>query len=204
MTTVSLNYEALILQGITDAGGQPDDINLLTEDDVKTLGTLAAQRGAQQRSPNEPTPAPDTLAVPKDGEIFELTLNAEDADPIEMVRGDGYNNADNWEFKGPRVTGTQTKKFKLVSIGYQPNAEAVNKALAEHGTSALGQWREVFKKKYPHPDGKGPICFTGSEWVPPGRRRRFPCVLIVRGVWCSDFLWIDGFRDDWRFVVELK
>ena len=205
MTTVTLDYEALILQGITDAGGQPDDVNLLTEDDIKALGTLAAQRGAQQRSPNEPTPSPDVLAVPQDGEIFELTLDGDATDPIGMVRGDGYNDADKWKFNGPKATGTQTRRFKIMSVGYQTNAEAVNTALAEHGTPALGQWREAFKKKYARPDGKGPIGFTGSEWVGPDRRRYFPCVSAGGGVWDSSFYWVGrGFGDDWRFVVELK
>ncbi|HEY4508101.1 MAG TPA: hypothetical protein VJJ55_00400 [Candidatus Paceibacterota bacterium] len=205
MTTVTLDFETLILQGITDAGGQPEDANLLTEGDIKALGTLAAERGAQQRSPNQPTPAPTTLAVPRDGEIFELTLNADDADPIGMVRSDGYNDADKWEFNGPKVNGTQTRRFKIVSVGYQANAEAVNKALAEHGTPAPGQWREAFKKKCPRPDGKGPIGFTGSEWVAPRRGRRLPCVSGFGDSWISGFFWlVVVFRGGWRFVVELK
>ena len=205
MTTVSLDFEALILQGITDAGGQPDDLNLLTEDDIKALGTLAAQRGAQQRSPNEPTPSPDVLAVPQDGEIFELTLDGDATDPIGMVRGDGYNDADKWKFNGPKATGTQTRRFKIMSVGCQTNAEAVNTALAEHGTPALGQWREAFKKKYARPDGKGPIGFTGSEWVYPRRLRGFPCVRGGGAVWNSYFDWVVlDFDDYWRFVVEVK
>jgi len=205
MQTITLDYEALVLQGITDAGGQPEDAHLLTEDDVKALGTLAAKRGAEQRSLNAPLAAPDILAVPNDGEIFELTLNADDADPIGMVRGDGHDNPDKWEFKGPKVTGTHTKKFKLVRVGYQPNAEAVNKALAEHGTPALGQWREAFKKKYPRSDGKGPIGFTGSEWVSPDGDRFFPCVVVGGDSWGLSFYWLDGyFSGRWRFAVEVK
>ncbi|MDP2593447.1 MAG: hypothetical protein Q8P52_02240 [bacterium] len=204
MITVTLDYEALIYQGITDAGGQPDDINLLTEDDVKTLGRLAAERGAEQRSPNQPTLALTTLAVPKNGEIFELTFNADDADPIGMVQSDGYSEAYMWKFKGPKVTGTPTRRFKIMSVGHQSNTEAVNKALAEHGTPALGQWREAFRRKYPRHDGEGPIGFTGSEWEDPYRICLFPCVSNGGDTWDSYFYWLnDDVRARWRFVVEL-
>ena len=150
-----------------------------------------------------PTATPEFLTVPQDGEIFDLTLDGDSIDPIAMVRGNGYKNADQWEFKGPKVTGTQTKKFKLVSVGYQPNADAVNKALAQHGAPALGQWREAFKEKYRLPDGKGPIGFTGSEWAHPFRE--FPHVADEGGVWRSYFYWFDRvLRAAWRFAVEVK
>ena len=200
MTTISLDFKALILQGIADAGGQPEDAHLLTEDDVKNLGRLAAERGAQQRSP-------DALTVPKDGEIFELTLNTDDANPIGMVRDDGYENPDLCKFEGPEVNGTHTKRFKLVRVGNQPHALAVNRALSKHGTPALGQWREAFKKKYPRHDGHGSVGFTGAVWVFPeyGGIRSFPFV-VGRG-----FLWSSGFRGlgndfdvRWRFAVEVK
>ena len=198
MTTVTLDYETLILKGITAGGGQPEDENLLTEDDVKNLGRIAAKRGIEQRSL---TPTD----IPKDGEIFELTHpGVRDADPIGMMCGD-VSDPDKFEFKGQEIKGTQTKKFKLVSVGPQPNVEAVNKVLAEHGTPALGQWRQAFMEKYPHPDNKSYIGFTGSEWVGPKGSCLFPYLGGCGVSWDSGFCSIgENFGAFWRFAVEVK
>lgn len=198
-TTNILDLLALIFQGIADAGGVPEDANLLTEEDVISLGRLVAERGMRQRSPNAKLdPAPKFLPLPKDGEVFELTIDGDAVDPIEMVRGDGYNNPEQWQFNGPKVVGTQTRRFKLVGVGYQRNGGAINKVIAKHGTPALGQYREAFKEKY---GCRKLVGFTGSEWVDPFGRR-FPC---VREGFSDFFLFFDeDFDDRWRFAVEVK
>ena len=49
MTTVALNYEELILEGITGAGGLPEDIEHVRQEWLTELGTKAANIGAKKR-----------------------------------------------------------------------------------------------------------------------------------------------------------
>lgn len=112
--------------------------------------------------------------VPEAGEVFELTID-EPIDPVEMIRMDGYNPT-GWVSRGPNVSSWVTRKFKLVVIGYSSSFIKLNAELKEVGKPALGQWREAFKEKYPHSDGKGPIGFTGSVWLSPHNRPFSPCI----------------------------
>lgn len=54
------------------------------------------------------------LPFPAEGVEFELTLDGDTVDPLEMVRKDVYTGA--WEFNGPKVVGKQTRKFKLLPL----------------------------------------------------------------------------------------
>lgn len=140
-----------------------------------------------------------SFPIPPDGEKFELTINGDEVDPMEMVKADGYKNPRIWEFGGGpskweyncrRVEGIQTTHFKLVRAHkYQLSVQDVNEELGKHGGLALGQWRESFRKKY-HPDGKGPIGFAGSTWVDPHGDLLFPYLVDGGGVWRSDFHWV--------------
>ena len=66
-------------------------------------------------------PIPNFPQYPPDGVEFELTLDGDAVsnDPTEMVRRDGYGSPEKWKFTGKKVSGIQTRRFKLVSIGYQ-------------------------------------------------------------------------------------
>ncbi|HTE48470.1 MAG TPA: hypothetical protein VK675_01010 [Candidatus Paceibacterota bacterium] len=145
------------------------------------------------------------LLVPEDQEVFELTIESNTIYPTEMLRADGGDNPNKLKFKGPSISGEQTKKFKLFRVHNQLNADEANKSLAVYGAPALGQWREAFKKKYPRPDGKGPIAFTGSEWLDPYRRRAYPFLLDGSTAWYSGFRWFDhGINISWRIAFEIK
>ncbi len=48
-TLETLDYETLLREGIAEAGGQEEDLNLLTADDFKNLGKTAAERGVKKR-----------------------------------------------------------------------------------------------------------------------------------------------------------
>ena len=48
-TATTIDYESLILKGIIEAGGQTEDITLLTEDDLVALGRMAAERVIKKR-----------------------------------------------------------------------------------------------------------------------------------------------------------
>jgi len=184
------DYEALIYLGIGHAGGHRKDIECLRPEWFVELGKRAAEAGAKKQTPrpNTEPPAYDYLPVPEDGEIFELTLDGDATDPIKMLRNDMYIDADKWKFKGPKVRGMQIGRFKMVSVGWQPTFDALTMALvALHGAPALGQWREAFKKKYARPDNKGPIGFTGSEWVN-GQNIRFPYLRGQGNSWYSNFI----------------
>ncbi|MBI4095061.1 MAG: hypothetical protein HY435_02620 [Candidatus Liptonbacteria bacterium] len=139
--------------------------------------------------------------IPNVGVEFELSLDAGSVDPLEMVRGDGYDPKD-WQFKGTRPQGKQTRRFKLVAVGYQPNLDAVRSALKAHGVIPEGQWREAFRQAYPKPDGKGPIGFADLSWVSPDGNRFFPYLDVGGERWLSDFDWAGiSRRGVWRWLV---
>lgn len=147
---------------------------------------------------------PARVRLPADGELFQLTLDASQADPMAMVRGDGYDPK-GWKFNGPALQGTLTGQFKLVRLGAVSSlTDARAKAHAMSVTLAEGQWREAFKAAYPHNDKGGPIAFGGetTEWVHPSSRR-FPVLRDSGKSWRSSFHWADGgFGDSWRWLVR--
>lgn len=149
------------------------------------------------------------LPVPADGEVFELTLDWDTVDPMEMVRADGYD-PEGWEFQDPRVEGVQTRRFELVQVGYYcQNLDEVRAKVEARGeTLAEGQWREAFRVKYPKPDRAILIGFGGSLWVDPYGYRRFPYLGEFRGSWGSRFDRFDrsdrGLGGSWRWLVLCK
>jgi len=143
----------------------------------------------------------NTAAVPEINEVFRLTLNGNATDPIGMVQSDGYGSKIR-QHDGPKVSGTQTRRFKLVRVGYQLNLDAVRTALASHGGIPEGQWREAFRAAYPTPDGKGPVGVADPSWVYPNGDRVFPCVSDDRKRWRSGFRWANfGRVAHWRWLV---
>lgn len=136
---------------------------------------------------------------PANGEVFELSIT-KPIDGHQMVCDDGLSNWWKWKFNG-KIATSRTGKFKLVLIDYQPNFQAVKRELAKYGTIPQGQWRSVFKKKYPQPDGKGPIGIVDASWVNPDGCVCFPYIYTDGG---ERFRWTDGdFDDRWRWLVEV-
>lgn len=139
---------------------------------------------------------------PPVSEIFELTLDGDlpENQPLEMVRRDGYSGT--WKHNGPVVKGVQTRRFKIVQIGYCRTFDEVQTKLIQHGKIPEGQWRQAYKTAYPKPDGNGPIGIADSSWVLPNGRACFPYVLTDG---YSDFCWTDhAFNDFWRWLVEVS
>jgi len=142
---------------------------------------------------------------PAIGEIFELTLDADDplADPIWMVRKDGdiYEDAERWSFTGTRLVGIHTRRFKLVDIGYQLSFDAVRSALEEYGRIPEGQWRHAFEVRYRKAHG-GLVGFADSSWVDSESATRFPYFF---GIGNTRFNWtLRDFHDRWLWVVEVS
>ena len=141
------------------------------------------------------------LVYPALNEVFELAI-IQPFTGLEMVRNDGYTNWQEWRFTGREIFVPQKKKFKLVTIGYQLNFDAVTKELAKHRAILQGQWRTAFKKAFPSPDGKGPIGIADASWVGPHGFVRFPCVDSGGHPY---FHWTAfDFDDGWRWLVEVK
>jgi hypothetical protein len=139
---------------------------------------------------------------PKPGEVFQLTINgdAPECDPIQMVRDDGYDRPESWKHNGPKVAGVQTRSFKLVEIGYQPNFGAVKTDLNKLGKVPEGQWRKPLKRKFPDAPGR-PAGIADPSWVGPDGVPYFP---IVDGDGRSGFRWTGGgFGEYWLWLVEL-
>ncbi|GEM_PF-1534118 len=161
-------------------------------------------------SPLNPSPKPPllepvgTIVIPADGEEFELTLTSEEADPIAMVCRDGYGDWQKWKYKGVEIKGTQTKRCKLVRLGYVLN---LDDARQKGRTLVDGQWREAFKKKFSQNDGKGPIGFggVGSQWVSPDGVADFPVLDGDGAAWYSRFVWAgDGRNGRWRWLAGVS
>jgi len=139
------------------------------------------------------------LNYPKNNEIFTLTI-AEPFTGLEMVRNDGFHSWEEWKFTREEIITPVTKRFKLVSIGYQPNFEAVQQELTNYGKIPQGQWRKAFKKAYPKAHGTW-IGVADSSLVDPYGFVSFPCVSDGGD---KNFDWADrSFNDDWQWLVEV-
>ena len=137
---------------------------------------------------------------PAVGDEFDLTI-AKPLTGLDIVTRFGYDQK-GWKFNGKEVKGPQTKKFKLVSIGAQPNFEAVKAALVKHGMIPEGQWCAAFKKAFPQPDGNGSIGVADASWVDPHGSAYFPYVYTDGDLY---FRWIDyDFFAFWRWLVEVQ
>lgn len=148
--------------------------------------------------------AAQILTVPADDEEFDLEVD-NDIDPTEVVRAAGYD-PENWKYLGPKLSGKPKYRAKLVLLGYVRNLEEAREKADKIGYRLLeGQAREPFKKKYPEPDGKGPVIFGGSEWQRPSGDASVAYLHGFRGRWDSRFGWSGcGFSEDWRWAVVSK
>lgn len=141
--------------------------------------------------------------VPADGEEFELRLRFP-VDPLEMVSIDGYSPTQDWEFTGQQIVVPQTRRFKLVRVGYYEDFDEVLGKLAQYGDAPEGQWREAFRRVYPRNDGNGPIGFPDSSWVRPGGDATFPVLIGDGERWSSYFYWgVLNRTQHWRWLVAV-
>lgn len=141
---------------------------------------------------------------PKEGEIFKLTLDgdAPENQPLEMLRRYGTDSSD-WKHNGEKVSGKQTRRFKLVRVGYCRNLDEVRKKLKGHGNIPEGQWVMAFRVAYPRSDGQGPhIGVADASWVDPDGSAYFPYVYSGGSL---GFNWADIERGDhWRWLVAVS
>lgn len=142
--------------------------------------------------------------IPDLSEEFELTIDGDQADPVAMAQADGYDPAA-YEFSGRRVRGTQTRRFKLVRVGFASTLDQAIPELEKVGRNPEGVWREAFLAEYPEPDGRGPIAIADPSW----KRRSdgftiFPVIGVNGGQWLRDFGGtISPRRRYWRYLVEV-
>lgn len=142
--------------------------------------------------------------VPADDEWFELEVD-NDINLMEVVRAAGYDPK-NWKYLGPKLSGKYKCRAKLIRLGYVRNLEEAREKADKMGHRPLeGQAREPFKKKYPKPDGKGPVVFGGSGWQGPDGDANVACLHDFKDEWYSSFFWSeDGFSEDYRWPVVSK
>jgi len=191
LTTVGVLIENLSEQGLNDLDGQMLHHHIIRNGPGAGAAFLIFLQDCAQLG----------IAYPALNEVFELAI-IQPFTGLEMVRNDGYTNWQEWRFTGREIFVPQKKKFKLVTIGYQLNFDAVTKELAKHGAIPQGQWRTAFKKAFPSPDGKGPIGIADASWVGPHGFVRFPCVDSGGHPY---FHWTAfDFDDGWRWLVEVK
>lgn len=191
-------------------GGNDEDVARLEEMAPQIAELVIAARPAVSAPvlpvlPPEPA-KPAIPTYPADGEVFELTLDADapENQPLEMVRRFGYNPEGwQWQYTSKKVlSGKQTRRFKLVAVGYCRDLKEVRQKLATHGEIPEGQWIMAFKAAYPQPDGKGPVGVADPSWVFPDGDVYFPYVGTDGG---SRFRWADYARgDSWRWLVAVS
>jgi hypothetical protein len=164
---------------------------------------LCATKKGRQHITEEVQSMSDRMPLPRVGEVFQLILNPAIA-PLDMIRHDA-GNLDEWKFKGRAVTEPQTRRFKLVRVGYSPNLDHVRRHLTMPGQRpANGQWREAFSLAFPTVDGDGPIGFPDASWVHPCGKAAFLLLGGSSGAWSSGSLWADvDLYADWRWMVEV-
>ena len=143
-------------------------------------------------------------ALPADDVWFELEVH-NDINPIDVVTSAGYDPK-GWEYLGPKLSGKQTLRVKLVRLGYVRNLREAREKANKLGYRLVdGQAREPFKTKFPKPDGKGPVVFGGSEWRDPFGGPRVACLYDFGRGWGSGFHWSGGeFGGRWRWLVVGK
>jgi hypothetical protein len=143
-----------------------------------------------------------TPTYPGVGDVFELALNgdARENQPLEMVDSFGYN-PEGWCHKGPTISGHQTRRFKLVQVGYCSNLDKVKEKTSALGENPAGQWINAFHSTYPKSDGQGPIGIADGSWVGPNGRANFPYVLAVGFLHFNIAGHIRG--EDWRWLVAV-
>lgn len=140
---------------------------------------------------------------PADNEIFELTLDGDavENDPIEMVRRDGHREPKKWKHIGRRVTGTETRRFKLVWVGYCQNFTELKRKLTTHGRIPEGQWREALRAAYAL-KGTYLVGMADASWMNSAGDARFPCVLMDG--YSTFYRIVYDFSVDWHWLVEIK
>lgn len=148
---------------------------------------------------------------PVNGEVFELTIdgNASENQPLEIARREDRHFGSKkwqhvgkkWQHVGKLVTGTQTRRFKLISIVSCREFADITRELARHGTIPEGQWCEALQATYQH-DKEGPLGVADPSWVNPGGGTCFPSI-ISNGDSC--LYWTgDTFSNSWRWLVGVS
>ena len=142
---------------------------------------------------------PSRPVLPADNEVFDLTL-APGADPEQMLTNDGYHG---WTWHGKRINPT-TALFKLVRTReFLPNLEEVKDSLL-YGYRFNGIWREAFKKRFPIPDGMGPIGFPDDSWHSPSGDPFFPALFEEHNSWHSFFHGANQlYKVRWRWLIPV-
>ena len=188
-------WKALV-NAVLDLGGSDDDLRRIqTDGDLRRK--LAELIGGAARKVVQ-------LVVPADDEWFELEVN-NDQDPMEVVSSVGFDKK-SWQYLGPAFSGKETRRVKLVRLGFVKDLEDARQKADQLGFRLLeGQARESFKAKYPAPDGKGPVVFGGSELRSPYGHAYVACLCELGVVWSSSFRWSDRDWDgNYRWAVVSK
>jgi len=145
-----------------------------------------------------------TLVAPRIRETFELSIDGDKVDPMDMLKRDGYDT-EYFEFLGPAIDGIITGQFKLITLdsGDIRECERLVKDLGYR--LAEGQWREPFLHKFPRNNEYeyGEINFAGSRWLQardwligvrhyPAGKIFWPVLYNVTAGWQIGFHWNSG------------
>lgn len=142
--------------------------------------------------------------VPEDRQAFELTIDFDQVDPLEMVRRFNYN-PQAWKFKGTKPTGKQTACYRLIPIGGADLDEIRETLPLIFGAIPSGLVLEAFREKYQRSDGKGQVAVADPSWAGPRGGRSFPLLEPFGDGWAPVLGHEDGsFCQHWRWIVECR
>lgn len=142
------------------------------------------------------------------GDVFELTLDGDAAEnqPMVMLKRDspGFETC---RHNGSVVHGRQTRRFKLVQIGFCEHDSwgEVLRRISTYGKIPEGQWREAFMAKFPISDRLGAIGVADTSWVDSVAKdhdRFFPYIRMNGGSCFGPTHY--SFKEEWRWLVEIK
>ena len=145
----------------------------------------------------------ERIILPADEESFDLLINHENLDPMDIVRIVGHHRVDDWKYLGPIFTGTHLYQVKLVRLGRVTNLQDARQRASQRGCRLLeGQGIIAFREKFPHADGFNPITFGGSEWERPNKRPAVTCLYTMNNDWDPYFRWSESnFHENYLWAL---
>ncbi|MFA6392319.1 MAG: hypothetical protein WCW66_06295 [Patescibacteria group bacterium] len=118
-------------------------------------------------APN-PSDRPVFIEPPDLGVEFELTIRGDNSEHRWMVdKLAGSFKFKNYRYYGlkPKKEGRQTRRFKLVKVGYRPDVSGICREVARQGMyTPESQWLEAFRRAYPVQGERPGIGIANPDW----------------------------------------
>ncbi|MFA6525344.1 MAG: hypothetical protein WCT33_03710 [Patescibacteria group bacterium] len=158
-------------------------------------------------APN-PSDRPVFIQPPELGVEFELTIMGDNSEHKRMVPllnrpRSNFHPCATYKYKGPKPKkeGRQTRRFKLIKVGYRPDVDGIRREVVRQGMYVPEpQWLEAFRLAYPIQGERPGISIANPYWEHRGVRY-YPVLHCDTSGWYYD-LDRDGFcSEHWAWLV---